>query len=120
MRGKLNSIFLVKYGLCLLIIISCSTFRPPELEMTIIDYHGGRYNSAFIKAQEVVEKYPDNAEGWYYLGQLYALKGNAHEMEKCFTRSLSLDPSTQIKNRIEFAKADLASFREEFKESVSK
>jgi superkiller protein 3 len=76
--------------------------RPPELEQAVIDYNGGRYDNAYTGALSATEKYPDNEEAWYYLGELQGRKGQIKEMMASFDKSLSLKNTHQAE--IDFAK----------------
>jgi tetratricopeptide (TPR) repeat protein len=64
--------------------------RPPELEQAVIDYNAGRYDNAYEEAKKATEKYSDNEEGWYYLGEIEGRKGNIKEMIDAFDKSLTL------------------------------
>jgi tetratricopeptide (TPR) repeat protein len=64
--------------------------RPPELEQAVIDYNGGRYDNAYTEVLSATEKYPDNEEAWYYLGEIQGRKGQIKEMIESFNKSLSL------------------------------
>jgi tetratricopeptide (TPR) repeat protein len=72
--------------------------RPPELEGVVINMNQGLYDKAYELAQESVEKYPDNPEAWYRLGELHGHFGKFIEMNEAFEKSLSLSANfaTQI------------------------
>jgi len=76
--------------------------RPPELEQAVIDYNGGRFDNAYEEVKIAAEKYPDNEEAWYYLGELQGRKGQLKEMMESFEKSLSLKDT--YKNEIDLAK----------------
>jgi superkiller protein 3 len=82
-------------------ITSC---RPPELEQAVIDYNGGRYDNAYTQVLSATEKYPDNEEAWYYLGEIQGKKGQIKEMMESFNKSLSLKNTYQAE--IELAKSN--------------
>ena len=67
--------------------------RPPELEQTVIDYKAGRYENAYEEALKSAEKYPDNEEAWFYLGQIQGRKGLIKEMMSSFDKSMALKPT---------------------------
>jgi tetratricopeptide (TPR) repeat protein len=73
--------------------------RPPELEGVVINMNQGLYDKAYELAQEAVEKYPDNPEAWYRLGELHGHFGKFVEMNEAFEKSLSLSP--KFKSEIE-------------------
>ena len=67
MRSHIIIFALLLFSLTLLM----NACRPPELEQAVIDYNGGRFDSAYEQAKMATEKYPDNEEAWYYLGELH-------------------------------------------------
>jgi tetratricopeptide (TPR) repeat protein len=71
--------------------ITHTSCRPPELEGAVVHYKAGRLDQAYDLAQEATQKYPDNSEAWYYLGELQGKKGMIKEMLGSFDKSLSLD-----------------------------
>jgi len=81
----------------LLFTISFLTYscRPPELEQAVIDYNGGRYDNAYTEVLSATEKYPDNEEAWYYLGEIQGRKGQIKEMMESFNKSLAIDKTFQ-------------------------
>jgi superkiller protein 3 len=84
-----------------LLVTSC---RPPELEQAVIDYNGGRYDNAYSQVLSATEKYPDNEEAWYYLGEIQGKKGQIKEMMESFNKSLSLKNTYQAE--IDMAKSN--------------
>jgi tetratricopeptide (TPR) repeat protein len=83
------------YNILLILIIFSLSFvinacRPPELEQAVIDYNGGRFDNAYEEVLIATEKYPDNEEAWYYLGELQGRKGQLKEMMESFDKSLAL------------------------------
>jgi len=70
-----------------------SNCRPPELEGAVVDFNAGRFDNALANAETAVEKYPDNAEAWFYLGRIYGKKDRMADMMKAFERSLALAPT---------------------------
>jgi tetratricopeptide (TPR) repeat protein len=73
-------------------VTSC---RPPELEQAVIEYNAGRYDNAYEEVLSATEKYPDNEEAWYYLGEVQAKKGQIKEMVESFDKSLALKNTHQ-------------------------
>jgi len=69
--------------------------RPPELEQAVIDYNAGRFDNAYEEAKSATEKYPDNEEAWYYLGEIEGRKGNIQAMINAFDKSLALKNTYQ-------------------------
>ena len=84
------------------VAIMVSSCRPPELEQAVIDYNGGRYDNAYEEVLSATEKYPDNEEAWYYLGEIQGKKGQIKEMVESFDKSLALKNTFQAE--IELAK----------------
>ena len=82
-----------------LILNAC---RPPELEQAVIDYNAGRYDNAYDEVIKATEKYPDNEEAWYYLGEVEGRKGNIKEMVIAYDKSLALKNTFQ--QQIEMSK----------------
>ena len=74
----------------LTISILISACRPPELEQAVIDYNGGRYDNAYTEVKAATEKYPDNEEAWYYLGEIQGKKGQIKEMVESFDKSVAI------------------------------
>ena len=64
--------------------------RPPELEGVVININQKQYEKAYDLAKEAVQKYPDNPEAWYYLGELHGRFEKFEEMSEAFDKSLSL------------------------------
>ncbi|HES60182.1 MAG TPA: hypothetical protein ENO18_07110, partial [Caldithrix sp.] len=86
-----KSFSFILFGLLLFIILtSC---RPPELEGAYVDYNAKRMDNALELAKQATEKYPDNPEAPYLLGQIYGEKGMFKEMMESFDKSLNI--STQ-------------------------
>jgi tetratricopeptide (TPR) repeat protein len=81
----------------LLVLALLSSCRPPELEGAFVDYNAGRFDNALKLAKQATEKYPDNAEAWYLLGELYGKKEQYLKMKKAFDKSLSLSPTFKDK-----------------------
>lgn len=86
----------------LVLAVMLSSCRPPELEGAFVDYNAGRLDNAMKLALEATQKYPDNAEAWYLLGDLYGKKDNYAGMVKAYDKSLSL--SQQFAKKIELNK----------------
>lgn len=96
-----TAIFALFLFAIVLIVASC---RPPELEQAVIDYNGGRYDNAYTEVVSATEKYPDNEEAWYYLGEIQGKKGQIKEMMESFDKSLSLKSTFQAE--IELSKSN--------------
>jgi tetratricopeptide (TPR) repeat protein len=80
--------------LCMIIsAISLTSCRPPELEGAIVHYNSGRNDQAYDLALIASEKYPNNAEVWYYLGEIQGKKNLIKEMMESFTNSLAINNS---------------------------
>lgn len=75
--------------------------RPPELEQAVIDYNGGRYDNAYTEVLAATEKYPDNEEAWFYLGEIQGKKGEIKEMVASFDKSLAI--KNTFKNEIDLS-----------------
>ena len=84
------------------ISILVNACRPPELEQAVIDYNGGRYDNAYTEVLAATEKYPDNEEAWYYLGEIQGKKAQIKEMMESFNKSLAIKNTHQ--NEITLAK----------------
>ena len=67
-----TAIFIILLFTISILVNAC---RPPELEQAVIDYNGGRYDNAYTEVLAATEKYPDNQEAWYYLGEIQGKKG---------------------------------------------
>lgn len=76
----------------LLILSLLSSCRPPELEGAFVDYKAGRFEKALELAKDATEKYPNNPEAWYLLGELYGKQGNIQEMMNAYDNSLKIGP----------------------------
>ena len=87
-----TAIFTLLFFTIALMVTSC---RPPELEQAVIDYNGGRYDNAYEEVLSATEKYPDNEEAWYYLGEIQGKKGQIKEMVESFNKSLELKNTFQ-------------------------
>jgi len=77
------------------ISILVNACRPPELEQAVIDYNGGRYDNAYTEVLTATEKYPDNEEAWYYLGEIQGKRGQIKEMMESFNKSLAIKNTHQ-------------------------
>ncbi len=96
-RAVILSIAVILLGL--LLITGC---RPPEVEGVVVDIQNGMYDKAFELAKEAVQKYPNNAEAWYWLGYLYGRQEDFVKMNEAFDKSLAL--SQQFAQQIEQAR----------------
>lgn len=56
-------------------------------------YELGRYEEAYVKIREVVERMPESAGCWHNLGLISAHLGRHIEAEKAYDRSLALIPT---------------------------
>jgi tetratricopeptide (TPR) repeat protein len=96
-----KAIFMILLFTIAMLVNAC---RPPELEQGVIDYNGGRYDNAYTEVLAATEKYPDNEEAWYYLGEIQGKKGQIKEMVESFNKSVAIknthkaeiDAATQI------------------------
>lgn len=75
----------------LILALTFPSCRPPELEGAVVHYKAGRIDQAYDLALEATQKYPDNPEAWYYLGELQGKKGMIEEMLQSFDKSLSIN-----------------------------
>ena len=80
-------------------VILLSSCRPPELEGVVINMNQGLYDKAYDLAKEAVQKYPNNPEAWYLLGDLHARHNKFAEMSEAFDKSLAIGPN--FKNQID-------------------
>jgi tetratricopeptide (TPR) repeat protein len=99
---KFKTIVFMVFVLTIALIVSAC--RPPELEQAVIDYNGGRYDNAYTEVLAATEKYPDNEEGWYYLGEIQGKKGQIKEMVESFDKSLAIKNTFQ--REIELSRAN--------------
>jgi len=97
-RTAIFTIFLLTIAL---MVTAC---RPPELEQAVIDYNGGRYDNAYTEVKAATEKYPDNEEAWYYLGEIQGKKGEIKDMMISFDKSLAIKNTFQ--REIELSKSN--------------
>jgi len=84
-----------KYYLLLIVLftvfsLTLTSCRPPELEGAVVHYKAGRIEQAYDLAKEATQKYPDNPEAWYYLGEVQGKKGKIKDMLESFDKSLAL------------------------------
>ena len=89
---KYTAVFALLLFTLSLVVNAC---RPPELEQAVIDYNAGRYDNAYEEVITATEKYPDNEEAWYYLGEIEGRKGNIKEMVEAYDKSLALKNTYQ-------------------------
>jgi len=85
--------FVVSVAAGLLFILLISGCRPPEVEGVVINMNQGLYDKAYDLAKQAVQKYPDNAEAWYLLGELHGRFEKFEEMNQAFEKSLSIGPN---------------------------
>ncbi|NOX90833.1 MAG: tetratricopeptide repeat protein [Calditrichaeota bacterium] len=93
---------LVLFIIPILVLSFLTSCRPPELEGAFVDYNAGRFDNALKLAQEATQKYPDNAEAWFLLGEIYGKKERYLEMKRAFDKSLKL--SNVFADKIKAAK----------------
>jgi Flp pilus assembly protein TadD len=84
--SKFSALILIS----LIIMFFLSSCRPPELEGAFVDYKAGRVDAAFKNVKLATEKYPDNAEAWKLLGEIYGQKDQFSDMMFAFNKSLAL------------------------------
>lgn len=85
--------FVVLAIIGLLFILLMTGCRPPELEGVVINMNQGLYDKAYDLSKEAVQKYPNNAEAWYLLGELHGRFEKFYEMNQAFEKSLSIGPT---------------------------
>lgn len=91
MNKLLSSMFVL---VLLMLITAC---RPPEIEGTVLNIKNELYDEAFTSAKTAIEKYPQNAEAWFYWGWLNGEhKNNYAEMNKAFDKALELNPAQKV------------------------
>lgn len=94
MKRNLSVIF----GAILMAVFLMIACRPPELEGLVVRMNQGMYDDETDKlAEEAIQKYPENAEAWYYYGYLQGRKGNFTEMNEAFDKSVALNPQQTVK-----------------------
>jgi tetratricopeptide (TPR) repeat protein len=86
----MKQLYLLFSMLTIIIAMLFSGCRPPELEGAIVHFKAGRDDQAYDLAKEATQKYPDNPEAWYYLGEIEGKKNMVEEMVQSFDKSLSL------------------------------
>jgi len=83
--------------LVLVLLMLISACRPPEIEGTVLNIKNELYDEAFASAQSAVEKYPQNAEAWFYWGWLNGEhKKNYEVMNEAFNEALKLNPAQKV------------------------
>jgi tetratricopeptide (TPR) repeat protein len=87
----------------LALMILLAACRDPSLEQAIIDYKGSRWDQAWKSVKNAVVKVPQDAEAWYYYGEIAGQKGLIDSMMLGFDKSLSIN--TTHKAEIENAKS---------------
>lgn len=88
----------VLIGIFILSILAVlSACRPPEVEGTVLNIKQELYDEALKSSQMAIEKYPSNAEAWFYWGWLNGeKKQNYAEMNKAFDKALELNPAQKV------------------------
>lgn len=74
----------------LILSLSLTSCRPPELEGAIVHYKQGRIDQSYDLAVQATNKYPTNEESWYWLGKIQGKKGMIDEMMTSFNKSLEI------------------------------
>jgi Flp pilus assembly protein TadD len=74
-----------------MIAVTLTSCRPPELEGAWVDFNAKRYDNALTLALEATEKYPQNSETWFLLGEIYAQKEMYPEMINAYQKSAAID-----------------------------
>ena len=93
----MNKIAVVSLAVLVMGILIISGCRPPEVEGTVINIQKNLYDEAMESAQKAVEKYPDNAEAWFYWGWLYGdYKKDYEKMNEGFNKALELNPAQTV------------------------
>jgi tetratricopeptide (TPR) repeat protein len=91
----MNKLLISLFVLILLLLISAC--RPPEIEGTVLNIKNELYNEALASAETAIQKYPDNAEAWFYWGWLNGeQKKDYAEMNKAFDKALELNPNQKV------------------------
>ncbi|GEM_PF-3106334 len=91
---KVSLILLAVLVVGIMLISGC---RPPEVEGTVINIQKNLYDEALVSAQKAVEKYPENAEAWFYWGWLYGdQKKDYEKMNEGFDKALKLNPQQKV------------------------
>jgi tetratricopeptide (TPR) repeat protein len=83
--------------LLMVMLLLISACRPPEIEGTVLNIKNELYDEAFVSAKSAIEKYPANAEAWFYWGWLNGEhKQNYQEMNIAFDKALELNPAQKV------------------------
>jgi tetratricopeptide (TPR) repeat protein len=91
----MKNLIVISIAIIMVSILLLSGCRPPEVEGVVISMNQGLYDKAYELSKESVQKYPDNPEAWYYLGELHGRFEKFDEMSAAFEKSLSLAPTFQ-------------------------
>ncbi len=89
-------LYIVFFAFLFSFILLLNGCRPPELEQAVIDYNAGRYDNAYTEVITATEKYPENEEAWYYLGEIQGRKSMMKEMVASFNKSLAIKNTFQV------------------------
>lgn len=87
----------------LILSVSLTSCRPPELEGAIVHFKQGRTDQSYDLALQSTNKYPANEEAWFWLGKIQGKKGMIEEMMASFAKSLSI--KNTFEGEIELEKA---------------
>jgi tetratricopeptide (TPR) repeat protein len=79
----------------LILSVSFSSCRPPELEGAIVHFKQGRTDQSYELALQSTNKYPGNEEAWFWLGKIQGKKGMIAEMMTSFSKSLEIKNTHQ-------------------------
>lgn len=94
MKRNLGIIF----GAILMAVFLLVACRPPELEGLVVRLNQQMYDEETYKlAEDAIQKYPENAEAWYYYGYLQGRKGNFEKMNEAFDKCIALNPQQTVK-----------------------
>ena len=79
--------------LIILLLIFISACRHPSLEQAIIDYNQNRNEQAYESVKNAVKAVPEDAEAWFYYGEIAGKMDKYQEMMDAFNKSLALSPT---------------------------
>lgn len=78
-------------------MLMLSACRPPEIEGTVLNIQKELYDDALASAESAIEKYPENAEAWFYWGWLNGeQKKDYAEMNRGYDKAMSLNPGQKV------------------------
>jgi tetratricopeptide (TPR) repeat protein len=91
----MKKLYVIAGAVILLTLVLLTSCRPPEVEGVVINMQQGLYDKAYELAKEAVQKYPNDPEAWYLLGELHGRNQKFEEMNQAFDKSLALSPKFQ-------------------------